>query len=190
MNLNSKMYSMKKLISFFALVFLAVTLQAQFTKASLQASGLTCSMCSKAVKVALEKVSFVQDVKVDIKSQEYTIVFKEDGDPDFDALKKAVEDAGFSVASLKVTGTFSGVSVEKDKHLQLDGKNFHFVNAGTKVLNGEQTFTIVDKDFLSAKDYKKFSAATKMECIKTGKAVSCCIKDGIHTEERVYHVII
>lgn len=162
----------------------------QFSKASLQASGLTCSMCSKAVKVALEKVPFVQEVKVNIKNQEYTITFKENSDPDFDALKKAVEDAGFSVASLKVTGNFTDVSVQKDKHVQIDGKNFMFLNSTDKVLNGEQTITIVDKDFVSAKDYKKYSSGTKMECVKTGKAGSCCTKDGIHADERIYHVII
>src|ERR1044071_8054995 len=121
---------MKKI---FLIIAIIASLQsyAQFTGASLQASGLTCAMCSKAVKVALEKVPFVQEVKVNIKSQEYTITFKEGSDPDFDALKKAVEDAGFSVASLKVTGNFSNVNVEKDKHIQLDGKNFHFVNAAS-----------------------------------------------------------
>jgi len=181
---------MKKLISVFVLTLITIVLNAQFTKASLQASGLTCAMCSKAVKVALEKVSFVKEVKVNIKNQEYAVAFKENSSPSFDELKKAVEDAGFSVASLKVTGNFSDVSVDKDKHIELDGKNFHFVSSSSKVLNGEQTFTIVDKDFLSAKDFKKYSAATKMECIKTGKAANCCLKDGIHTEERVYHVII
>ena len=181
---------MKKLVIVFVLAFVAAGSYAQFTKASLQASGLTCSMCSKAVKTALEKVSFVQEVKVNIKSQEYTIIFKESNNADFDALKKAVEDAGFSVASLKVTGNFSDISVQKDKHLELDGKNFHFISSTDKVLNGEQTFTIVDKDFLSAKEYKKYSTATKMECIKTGKAGNCCVKDGMHSEERVYHVII
>lgn len=181
---------MKKVISVFMFAFVVLALNAQFTKASLQASGLTCAMCSKAVKVALEKVSFVNEVKVNIKRQEYSVVFKENSNPDFDVLKKAVEDAGFSVASLKITGSFSDVSVDKDKHIKLDGKNFHFVSNSNKVLNGEQTFTIVDKDFLSARDYKKYSAATKLECIKTGKAENCCVKDGIHTEERVYHVII
>jgi len=181
---------MKKLVVFFVLAFVAMGSHAQFTKASLQASGLTCAMCSKAVKVALEKVPFVQEVKVNIKSQEYIITFKQNNNADFDALKKAVEDAGFSVASFKITGNFSDVSVQKDKHLELDGKNFHFVSNSDKVLNGEQTLTIVDKDFLSAKDFKKFSAATKMECIKTGKAGNCCVKDGMHSEERVYHVII
>ena len=181
---------MKKCFLFVIATALWIAGYAQFSKASLQASGLTCSMCSKAVKVALEKVSFVQEVKVNIKNQEYAIVFKENSKADFDELKKAVEDAGFSVASLKVTGSFSSVNVEKDEHIQLDGKNFHFVNSGAKVLNGEQTLTIVDKDFLSAKEYKKFSAATKLECIKTGKAGECCMKDGIHSDERVYHVVI
>lgn len=181
---------MKKLISAFVFVFVTVALQAQFTKASLQASGLTCAMCSKAVKVALEKIPFVQEVKVNIRNQEYLISFKDNSDPDFDALKKAVEDAGFSVASLKVTGKFSDISVQKDKHVQIDGKNFLFLTSTDKVLNGEQTITIVDKDFVSAKDFKKYSAATKMECMKTGHAGSCCEKDGIHTDARIYHVII
>ena len=181
---------MKKFLLVMIVAFVSHSGFSQFSKASLQASGLTCAMCSKAVKVALEKVDFVKEVKVNIKMQEYTVVFKEDSHTDFDALKKAVEDAGFSVASLKVTGSFNSVNVEKDKHIQLDGKNFHFVNSNSQVLNGEHTFTIVDKNFISAKDYKKYSAATKLECIKTGKAESCCVKEGIHTEERVYHVII
>ena len=171
-------------------MIIALSATAQFTKASLQASGLTCSMCSKAVKVALEKVSFVQAVKVDLKSQEYSVDFKENADADFDLLKKAVEDAGFSVASLKVVGTFSELSVSKDKHIQIAGKNFHFLNGKDDVLNGERIITIVDKDFLSAKDYKKQSASSKMECVQTGKAGTCCSQEGISADARVYHVKI
>ena len=181
---------MKKIFFLFVVSVMYFSSKAQFSKATLQASGLTCAMCSKAVKVALEKVPFVSEVKVNIKKQEYSLAFKENSKADFDELKKAVEDAGFSVASLKITGTFADVNVEKDKHIRLDGRNFHFINSNSRVLNGEQTFTIVDKDFVSAKDYKKYSAATKLECIRTGKAAECCVKDGIHTEERVYHVII
>ena len=181
---------MKKFLLLLIVACISLSGFSQFSKATLQASGLTCAMCSKAVKVALEKVSFVKEVKVNIKNQEYAVAFKEDSDTDFDELKKAVEDAGFSVASLKVTGNFKSINVEKDKHVQLDGKNFHFIKSNTQVLNGEHTFTIVDKNFISAKDYKKYSSATKLECIKSGKAESCCVKDGIDTEERVYHVII
>lgn len=171
-------------------VMVSLASVAQFSKAQLQASGLTCSMCSKAVKVALEKIPFVQEVKVDIKKQEYTIHFKENSDIEFDALKNAVEDAGFSVASLKITGNFSDAKIEKDKHMLIAGKNFHFLNGTDQSLNGERTLTIVDKDFVSAKEFKKISAASKMECVQTGKAGNCCTKDGISANARVYHVTI
>ncbi len=181
---------MKMIILLGTVLVYSLAVQAQFSKANLQASGLTCSMCSKAVKVALEKVTFVKEVKVDIKKQEYNILFKENSDVNFDGLKKAVEDAGFSVASLKVTGNFSSLEIQKDKHITIDGKTFHFLNGFNRQLNGENTITIVDKSFLSEKDFKKQFSATKMGCLKTGKAQNCCEKDGLSADTRVYHVII
>jgi copper chaperone CopZ len=41
----------------------------------------------------------VDKVDVDIKSQKYNLSFKDGATVDFDLLKKAVEDAGFPVAS-------------------------------------------------------------------------------------------
>src|SRR6187431_1810766 len=105
---------MKKILMLLLATIIYTAGFSQFSKVSLQASGLTCSMCSKAVKVALEKVSFVKEVKVNIKKQEYVIAFKEGSNIEFDDLKEAVEDAGFSVASLKVTGNFNDVKIEKD----------------------------------------------------------------------------
>ena len=181
---------MKKILSVYMFVLFAAVSFGQFTGASLKASGLTCAMCSKAVNVALEKVSFVKEVKVNIKTQEYKLVFKEGNNIDFDALSKAVEDAGFSVASLKVTGNFSGVVAEKDKHAELDGINFHFLNGNKEELKGENTITIVDKNFLSAKEFKKYTLASKHPCVLSGKADDCCTKDGVKENARVYHVII
>ena len=80
---------MKKILLFISVVLITATSFSQFTSATLQASGLTCSLCSKAVKVALEEVVFVKEVNVDIKNQEYSIIFKENTDIDFDALKNA-----------------------------------------------------------------------------------------------------
>jgi len=181
---------MKRMLSIVVLVFFSVALHAQFTKASLQASGLTCAMCSKAVKVALEKVPFVQEVKVDIKSQQYNLVFKESNNVDFDALSKAVEDAGFSVASLKATGNFNKVKAAKDSHAEVAGLNLHFLNGNNEELAGEKTITIVDKNFLSAKEFKKYASASKHACVQTGKADDCCTKEGVAANTRVYHVII
>ncbi|HZI01001.1 MAG TPA: heavy-metal-associated domain-containing protein, partial [Flavisolibacter sp.] len=109
---------MKKLFLIF-LTMVALSAQAQISKATLQASGLTCSMCSKAVKSALEKVSSVEKVMVDIKSQQYKISFKADQKVELDDVKKAVEDAGFSVAKLQVTANVETSKLEKDQHLQI-----------------------------------------------------------------------
>src|SRR5687767_13614377 len=101
------------------LVILSSNAQAQVSRVSLQASGLTCSMCSKAVKNALEEVVFVDKVQVDIKNQQYNLTFKQDSIVDFDALSKAVQDAGFSVAALKVTANVNESKLAKDEHLKI-----------------------------------------------------------------------
>ncbi|HVE60272.1 MAG TPA: heavy-metal-associated domain-containing protein [Chitinophagaceae bacterium] len=179
-----------KTIIIFLLVVFGFQSNAQFSKASLQASGLTCSMCSKAVKMALEKVSFVDKIQVDIKNQQYNLTFKE-GQVDFDALSKAVEDAGFSVAGLKVTTDFKNVNLKKDEHLKIGQHYFHFLNANNQQLNGSKTFSIVDKQFVSDKDFKKYNSLSKLSCVQTGKATGvCCIKENIAAQKRVYHVII
>jgi len=181
---------MKKMFLMLLVVLVSMAGRAQFKSASLQAAGLTCAMCTKAINKALEKVPFVQDVKADIKSSSFQINFKEGVPVDFDVMKKAVEDAGFSVARLKVMGVFDKLDVQNDTHVQIDGKTFHFLSVNKQTLQGEKAITLVDKDFVSAKEYKKYSAATSMACIKTGKAQNCCTKEGIAADSRIYHVTI
>lgn len=180
---------MKKLLIAILMVW-GFSAQAQFSKASLQASGLTCSMCSKAVKVALEKVPFVEKVQVDIKNQQYNLTFKSSETVDFDVLGKAVEDAGFSVASLKITAAVNNLQVKKDDHVQIGGRTFHFLSANGQALNGEVTFTLVDRSFVSAKDFKKYASMTKMECVQTGRMAKCCSSEGSQDATRIFHVII
>ncbi|HEV7781261.1 MAG TPA: heavy-metal-associated domain-containing protein [Chitinophagaceae bacterium] len=181
---------MKKLLLLVVIALSAASSRAQFTKATLQATGLTCAMCSNAINKALQKVPFVESVKADIKNSAFTIAFKANETVSIDKLKEAVEDAGFSIGSLKMTGTFHDIKIEKDQHTRIGTENFHFLDAGSQVLNGEQTVTVVDKNFVTEKQFKKYSSATKMSCMQTGKAASCCIKDGIGEGERVYHVRI
>lgn len=180
---------MKILPVLLGLLFLNFTAAAQFEKASLQASGLTCSMCSKAVLAALQKLPFVEKVQVDIKNQQYNIQFKPGESFEFDDLSKAVEDAGFSVASLSVSASVSDLKVEKDKHLTIGNKNLHFLNAAGQQLNGSTSFKLVDKSFVTAKEFKKYSNLSKMKCVQTGKMENCCTKDATGSG-RVYHVVI
>ncbi len=181
---------MKTIFLVLGIFFLENSADAQFTSASLQASGLTCSMCSKAVKNALEEVNFVEKVQVDIKNQQYNLSFKKGDDVDFDALSKAVVDAGFAVADMKVTVDVKEIKADKDAHFSIGDKYFHLLNASGKQLKGPTKFTIVDKQFVSAKMFKKYAMASQMSCVKTGRVANCCTKNGFTPASRVYHVII
>lgn len=181
---------MKKLFCIVLIALAGFSSHAQFTKASLQATGLTCAMCSNAINKALLEVPFVESVKSDIKNSAFNMVFKQGQKVEIDALRKAVEDAGFSVGSLKMTGNFKEVKIENDKHIEIADETFHFLNVGEQVLDGEKTITVVDKNFLTTKQFKKFSNATKMSCVQTGKTAACCLKEGVAADARVYHVTI
>jgi copper chaperone CopZ len=181
---------MKKIVLFISIVFIAMQGEAQFSKASLQASGLTCAMCSNAINKALAVLPFVSEVKPDIKNSIFNITFKDNEAFSIDALQAAVEGAGFSVAKLQLTGQFNNIPIKNDQHTKIDGQVFHFVDVNDQQLSGEKTITIVDKKYVTNKDFKKFSNKTTMECFQTGLASSCCKIDGIVANTRIFHVTL
>jgi copper chaperone CopZ len=180
---------MKKFILVILGLLLAISSFAQIKSATLSASGLTCSMCSKAIYKALSKVPSVKSVNPDIEGSKYQIVFKENTAISLDDLKKAVENAGFSVASLKVTANFPPTSIANDTHIEYGGATYHFLNVPAETISGEKTFTVVDKKFLPDADYKRYAKYTTMKCVETGRMAACCTKGGA-AGTRVYHVTL
>lgn len=160
---------------------------AQVKSALLTASGLTCSMCSKSIFKSLEKVSFVESIDVDLNTSVFKIKFKDGANVDPDVLKDAVTGAGFAVATLQLVADFPETQLSKDAHLQLAGATYHIVNAGDQRIQGERTVTIVDKNFVTASEYKKYKKQEQMKCYETGKAGSSC---GAHIAAgtRIYHL--
>jgi copper chaperone CopZ len=90
------------LIVALSVLALSVSAQSDTTSVSLKAAGLTCSLCSKTVYKSLLKVPSVSKVDPDIKNSSYTVYFKKGYPIKLEELNKAVKDAGFSVASMKV----------------------------------------------------------------------------------------
>ena len=181
---------MKKIFSILLFVFAILSVQAQVKKADLQASGLTCSMCSNSINKALKTIDYIESVRANIQTSSFSIIFKEGAKVNLDDLKMKVEDAGFSVANLTVTINFDHASIANDEHLNVEGMFFHFLNVKDQVLSGSQTIRILDKGYLTTKEYKKNQKFTKMECYKTGTAGSCCLKSGLAAGTRIYHVTI
>lgn len=181
---------MKKIIVLALVGLTGLTAAAQFKTGTLQAAGLTCAMCTKAINETLKELSFVQSVKADIKNSQFLIQFKDGTTVDPDALKKAVEDAGFSVARLKLTLPMQNVQINDDSHVKIGNKTYHFLDTKSQVLNGDKTLTFVDKNFVLAKEFKKYASKTAMACVQTGKAETCCKKEGTQENARIYHVTI
>jgi copper chaperone CopZ len=177
----------KHVILGIALLFHAAAFS-QVTKASLQASGLTCAMCARSVFKNLESLPFVEQIDTDLEKSVFLIRFKPGVPVDADQIRQKVEDAGFSVAGLTLTANFNGQDIQPDQHLRIGEKVYHFVSIKPQTLEGERQLTVVEKKFLSPKDYKKYAAASTMECFRTGVAGSCCSADGIQASTRIYHV--
>lgn len=169
---------MKKYLLFLFIIS-AITTSAQVKKVNLRASGLTCAMCSKAVFKSLSDVPFVDKIQVDIQKSTYEIYFKDNKTVEFDALSKAVTDAGFSVDELIVTSNFDGIKLQKGTKVQLGNQTLQFINSNDQTLKGEKAFRLIDKKFVSAKQFKEYK-------LTAGKAYATGFLDG----KRVYHAVL
>lgn len=163
---------------------------AQIKTVTIQASGLTCSMCSNSINKALKTIAYVDQVNANIKNSTFEISFTSNENISFDLLKKKVEDAGFFVAKMEVALLVENLMVSNDEHVELNGTMYHFLNVGEKLLNGSQVFRLLDKGFVSSKEYKKNQKFTSMECYHTGVVGSCCKKKDKLKGTRIYHVTL
>jgi copper chaperone CopZ len=150
---------MKTLKIFIILLITTISAKAQFTKAELQVSGLTCSMCSKATEKSLRTLEFIGDIKVDLNRNVFLITFKKDAPVNLDQISKKVQNAGFFVNSLKATFNFDGVKVANNT-FNYAGDNYRLVNGADKTLSGPVMVTVVDKGFAPAAVYKKYTSSS------------------------------
>ncbi len=151
-----------KTFLFFIISLFSLAASAQITKVSIQASGLTCSMCSNSINKSLQTLDFVEKVHPNVQNSTFNISFKPDSHIDFDKLKKKVEDAGFTVAGFVASVNFDHVSMQKDQPVKVGDNTFYFLNA-KQPLQGIRQIKIVDKGFVSAKEYKKYAATGTAE---------------------------
>ena len=72
-------------------------------KVKFVASGLTCSMCSRAVYKSLQSDKDILKIETNLETQEWNIEYKL-GTYTFDKLKSKVEGAGFGVEMVWLNG--------------------------------------------------------------------------------------
>lgn len=146
-----------KAIFLFIAIALSMAVNAQVTRVSLQASGLTCSMCSNSINKALKTLDFVDKVNPDLKTYTFEILFKPNSNVDFDKIKMKVEKAGFTVSSFVATIHFNSVPVKGSEPVTIGDKTFVFVNVKDQLLKGPKQVKVLDKGFVSSKEFKSYT---------------------------------
>lgn len=165
---------MKTLKVYFLLLIATVTVaKAQFTKAELQVSGLTCSLCAKSTEKAIKALPFVSEIKPDLIHNIYNITFKSGVPVDFSQISKKVLGAGFFVNYLKTTYNFAGTTLA-DNSFTTGGDTYKVLNAD-KPLSGEVSLTIVDKGFAPNSVSKKYLGKTPEAPATSGKTYHLAI---------------
>ncbi|MFD0795536.1 heavy-metal-associated domain-containing protein [Mucilaginibacter litoreus] len=157
---------MKTLKIFVILLISAFAAKAQPTKAELQVSGLTCSLCAKTTEKSLKALPFISDIKADLIRNVYMITFKNDVPVDFEQISKKVKSSGFFVNYLKPTFNFDEIKVA-DNAFTYGGNTYKLLNAD-KPLTGPVVVTIVDKGFAPNSVVKKHLGKDVAETATSG----------------------
>ncbi|HYM20059.1 MAG TPA: heavy metal-associated domain-containing protein [Candidatus Kapabacteria bacterium] len=175
------------LAAVFFVIATSLSSRAQFISADVGVDGLTCSLCSKGTEVTLKKLAFVDTIWVDLNDLVAHIRFKKDTKVSMDDVRKMIEDAGFTVRSIKAVFNFDHTTVGKDYHFVYQGDTYHFIGADSKTLSGPVTLRFVDKQYVSKKEFTSLAKMTSLDCYKKGKAAMCCEGD-YKVTGTLYHV--
>jgi copper chaperone CopZ len=131
--------------------------EAQISRAEIVATGLTCSMCSNAINKQLKSIAEVDSVVIDLNTNTFVVHVKKETMITPRVLKEKVEKAGFFVGSMIITMSFDNVEVADNYKIEKDGISMVFVDTKAKTLNGETKAKIMDKGFVTQKEFKKLS---------------------------------
>jgi copper chaperone CopZ len=167
---------MKKLLTITLLLFITIIANSQIMRAELTATGLTCSMCSKATYNQLISISEVEKVETDLNNTAFIIHFKSNTPVTISNLKKRVEDAGFAIGELIVLFKLDNQVAENNSSFVIDNNTYTFMDTKFSTLNGEVKLKILDKGYVVDKEYKKLSKMIKQ------------YPSYVNTNNNIYHI--
>jgi hypothetical protein len=179
-SINSILNNMRNLL--LILLLCSKMSYAQFIKADLVASGLTCSMCNLATQKQLQTLNFVDSIVPDLETNTFYIYFNQQHEIDFGLIKKKVEDAGFFVAALTVLYKQSSAYRYNNSILFLENSVL-FIDKYEEN-KAQQVFKFIDEGFLTAKEFKKFRKQ-KQELLLLSDAIAL----EIGTNKKIYYVV-
>lgn len=159
-------------IKFLALTLLvllfSVNTYSQMTKAEITATGLTCSMCSNAINKQLKSMTEVDSIGTDLNTNTFTVYFKKNTFLQPKVLKNAVEKAGFFVGSMVLTMKVDAQKIENNS-IKIGDGTFIFMDSKNPISGNEASYQVIDKGFVTQKEYKKLAKLHSKNAIYTAE---------------------
>lgn len=146
---------MKNIITLIIIGLFTIEANAQISKAELVATGLTCSMCSNAINKQFKAMPEVENVTTDLNSNTFTINLKKGNLLSPKSFKDKVEKAGFFIGSLVLTMPFDNIKAGDNVQYNAKEAAYVFVDTKTQTLKGEVKVQVLDKGFVTQKEFKK-----------------------------------
>jgi len=146
---------MKKINNTFLLaaaviILVSTNTYAQISKAEIRATGLTCSMCSNAINKQLKSLPEVVNVETDLNTNTFTVTLAKGNTLSPKVFKDKVEKAGFFIGSLVLTT--KAETIKQGAYILVN-------KASTD--NAEVQIQILDKGYVTEKEFKKLSKSLK-----------------------------
>lgn len=145
-----KTFHNKYVVLLVLLTLFSATSNAQILKAEIQATGLTCSMCSNAINKQLKSLAEVENVEIDLNTNTFTVTLKENNTLKPSIFKENVEKAGFFIGSLILT--LKPETIAQKPYIIVNGQITTAKNVQVRVL---------DKGYVTNKTFKKLSKSYK-----------------------------
>ena len=145
-----KTFNIKHTLLTVLVTLFSVTSHAQIAKAEIQATGLTCSMCSNAINKQLKSLADVENVEIDLNTNTFTVTLKDNNSVKPSLFKENVEKAGFFIGSLILT--VKPETIAKNPYVLVEGKI-----STDKAIQVQ----VLDKGYVTDKAFKKLSKSYK-----------------------------
>ena len=145
-------------------LFARVFAHGQISDVHIGVNGLTCSQCTRNVEMSLRKLSFVQDVKMDLQHTDGIVTLKSGTRFDANAIAKAVRAAGFSLRFLKANIDIAGIPSSDKGCFFLNGDSYQIVPIATASYAGNEPVQFVGESFLPPGEWKKWKPQLAGNC--------------------------
>jgi len=124
---------------------------AQIQKVEIVATGLTCSLCSNAIYKQLQSINEVEKIEVDLNKNMFIVTLKNENTLTPKIFKDKVEKAGFFVGSMVLYINIDKLPISENKQ----SAEYIVVEKSSETLNKIVAAQVLDKGYLTAKEYKK-----------------------------------